>query len=168
MTTTALPSELGPMGTPEGMGTNGDDSSTPFKMRTLSHEDNINRQLDRIAYLRSVGAPWAEAVYQLRDMVVGLEDEEFWDGIPQAVRTSLHDDPDVYERVAAEYAHDGWKGYPCRAIQGVDGRPIYRPTAENLSTALRIIMKLLARRGILWKRKRQTRFAPYGELLEDA
>lgn len=122
-------------------------------------EDAIRHQVDNIAYLRSFGLPWAEAVYQLRDMVVGLEDEEFWDGIPQPLRD------DTTDELREKYARYGWDGVPCRAFEGPGGEPMYRPTPEDLSEQLRIIMRLLYRRGITWKRLRTSRL---GSLDEDA
>lgn len=119
-------------------------------------EDAIARQIDRIAFLRSTGQPWDEAVYQLRDMVVGLEDEEFWDGIPEDVRKSLKKETDEWKRqeITKACAVEGWNGYPVRAFRSPSGQPIYMPTPENLSCAYRIVMRLLSRKGIAWRTRR--------------
>lgn len=101
-----------------------------------------------------MGLPWAEAVYQLRDLLVGLEDEEFWDGIPKGERAKLAAlSEEKQEQAKKQWSVEGWQGYPCRAIPGPTG-PIFKPTAENLSHAYRIIMRLAARRGLSWRTKR--------------
>lgn len=144
-----------------------------FSPKTLTMEQAISVQMDRIAYLRSSGLEWAEAVYQLRDMVVGLEDDQFWDGMPEAIRKKVkeleHPSKDEVKNLSKEdlykmkkraksfreeWSKHGWEGYPIRAYPGPDGEPIYMPTNENLSTALRIIMQLLSRQGIIWRTKR--------------
>jgi len=122
--------------------------------RSIGFEEAISRQLDRIAYLRSMGHPWSEAVYQMRDMVVGLEDEQFWDGVPANARAKimLLDDPEVQEEALAEFAEQGWSTHSVRAYNGPRG-PIFRPSAVDLSKELRIILGLLDRKGMI----RQTR-----------
>lgn len=157
-----MPESLQPDSGPEER----EGSGKVLKARSISHEENINRQLDRIAYLRSAGLPWAEAVFQLRDMVVGLEDEEFWTGIPEDARDRLPQAEEEREQVVEELGRNGWESMPMRAIEAPDGRTVYRPTKAQLSRALRIIMRLLARKGILWRTKTRTRFAPFGEDLE--
>lgn len=148
-----LPPELGPAGGPEQFGQAS--SEQKFAPRNITMEDAIARQLDRIAFLRSTGQEWAEAVYQLRDMVVGLEDDEFWDGIPDAERKDIQKLPYLKrEKVKQEYAVEGWNGYPVRAFRGPGGVPVYMPTSENLSCALRIVMRLLSRKGIAWRTRR--------------
>ncbi len=127
-------------------------------------EDAIARQLDRIAFLRSTGQEWAEAVYQLRDMVVGLEDDEFWDGIPPHVRSEMNKMPKKqWERTQQEWAVEGWNGYPVRAFRGPGGVPVYMPTSDNLSCALRIVMRLLSRSGIAWRTRRVSKLKKWGE-----
>lgn len=156
----AMPSRLQPGG-------HQDEEKNPLKdtvkHRDISHEQNINQQLDRIAYLRSAGLPWAEAVFQLRDMVVGLEDHEFWTGIPPRLYEEHENDSDKLTQLREAYVEYGWDGVSFRAIETSDGRFVYDPTPSDLSKALRIIMRLLARKGILWKKRTRTRFAPYGE-----
>lgn len=131
-------------------------------------EEAYSRQNDRIAYLRSIGQPWAEAVYELRDMLVGLEDEEFWDGIPPHVRKDLEaKSEDEREAIKETYSEHGWSTHRIRAfpIRNAAGEvvPVYRPTPENLSTALRIVRRLATRVGITWKRKRVSRLPSYEE-----
>lgn len=139
-------------------------------------EDAISRQLDRIAFLRSTGQEWAEAVYQLRDMVVGLEDEEFWDGIPDRERSAvLKLTARQQERERAKWSVEGWNGYPVRAfpmtgpngqpVRDADGKivPVYMPTSENLSCALRIVMRLLSRQGIAWRTRRVSKLSKWGQ-----
>lgn len=124
--------------------------------KQLGYEDLISRQLDRIAYLRSMGHPWAEALYQLRDELVGLEDAEFWDGVPPKVRESLKGLDENARRKAVEPYRDlGWNTCPVRAIRGPRG-PIFRPTAEDLSRQLRILMRLLDRHKMLRKSRRES------------
>lgn len=134
---------------PDGEGGN------QFSPRPISLEEAFGRQNDRIAYLRSVGQPWAEAVFELRDLIVGIEDEEFWDGIPAEVRAGLPKQPKPKQEAEREkWAPGGWAAFPCRAIPGPGGRPIYLPTSEELSHARRIVLRLAARRGLTWKTKR--------------
>jgi hypothetical protein len=140
-----LPRDLLPDGSPEDQ----------FAPRPISLEEAFSRQNDRIGYLRSTGLPWAEAVYQLRDLLVGIEDDEFWDGIPATERSRLPKlTEEEAERARQRWAEEGWLGYPCRAIRGPSGQPVFRPTADNLSHAYRIIMRLAARRGLSWRTKR--------------
>lgn len=125
-----------------------------FNPRPISLEEAFGRQNDRIGYLRSMGLPWAEAVFQLRDLLVGIEDDEFWDGIPQPIRASL---PKLtkkkQEETRQKWSVEGWNGYPCRAYPSPHG-PIYRPTAEQLSHAYQIVMRLANRKGLTWKKRR--------------
>lgn len=158
-----LPSGLGPSGAPGGPEDFGQESSVKeFMPRTLSMEENINRQLDRISYLRSMGHPWGEAVYQLRDMIVGLEDDEFFDGIPEGVREDMKKmTKKQREKVLDKYKEQGWDGYPIRAYKASSGRIVYKPTSENLSAALRIVMRLLARQNIVWRSKRVSKLTEW-------
>ncbi len=159
-----LPPELGAAGGPsESFGQASSDQR--FAPRNITMEDAIARQLDRIAFLRSTDQPWSEAVYQLRDMVVGLEDDEFWDGIPPHVRESEKFKKlpaKAREREEKKWAVEGWNGYPVRAFRGPGGQPIFMPTSENLSCALRIIMRLLARSGIVWRTRRVSKLEKWG------
>jgi len=125
--------------------------------RTIGTEEAISRQIDRIAYLRSMGHPWSEAVYQLRDMAVGLEDEQFWDGVPPNARAKIMelDDPEVQKEAFAEFAELGWSTHSVRAFNGPRG-PIFRPSAVDLSKELRIILGLLERKGMRWKTRRSS------------
>jgi hypothetical protein len=136
-----------------------------FAPRPMSTEEALARQEERIAYLRSAGKPWAEAVYQLRDMLVGFEDDEFWDGVPPHLRGQLAALPEEQqERLRAQWAPEGWHGYHVRAIPVRDatGRivPVYRPTAENLSHAYRILRRLMDRCGFVRKTRRVSRLTP--------
>lgn len=125
--------------------------------RSLSMEDVLRRQIDRIAWLRSMGYEWGEAVQQLRDMVVGLEDDEFFDGVPLWRRKKFGNmEHDERMKVFAQYKHEGWDCVPVRAFRGTNGFPVYRPTPDNLSAQLRIILRLLARRKITWRVKRRS------------
>lgn len=139
-----------------------DSSEAYLSTRPISMIDAVRRQIDRIAYLRSVGSPWSEAVQQLRDMLVGLEDEQFWDGLPQDQRQHVADLEEKglrreAHRIRAKYESQGWLGVPVRAVRGAGNRAIWRPTPENLSDQLRILMALLNRNGLLWKTRKTTR-----------
>lgn len=156
-----------------------------LSIRPISMEEAFQRQLDRVAYLRSLNQPWAEPVFQMRDMLHGLEDQEFYDGLPPKAREEVEtiedrlatleaiaEDTDVgpsheqlaeirrlelrVEAIRARYAPEGWLGMPMRAFRGPGGKPIYRPTPDDLSRALRIILRLADRQRITWKRKRRT------------
>jgi hypothetical protein len=129
-----------------------------FTPRLIPTEEQLSRQEERIAYLRSSGQPWAEAVFQLRDMLVGFEDDEFWDGLPGPVRKGLSDqtDDDKAETLT-EWASEGWLNFPCRAIRGRGGEPVYRPTPEDLSHAYRILRRLMDRSGFIRKTRRTSR-----------
>lgn len=133
--------------------------------RPLSTGEAVQRQIDRIAFLRSMGQPWAEAVEMLRDMVVGLEDLEFWDGIPKSERQQLAGLEEAGQRkkaaeLRAKCAPYGWNGVPVRAVPGAGGRPVWKPTPENLGDMLRIILRLLDRRDLLWKVRRSAELPP--------
>lgn len=116
--------------------------------RKITIEEAIARQLDRIAYQRSVGEDWSESVFALRDMIHGQEDAEFWTGLSEEDRTRL--------ATMTPYEADLFRKK--RAVHGWDGMPMNRtpagewvPTTEQLSWALRIILKLLSRRGMTWR-----------------
>ncbi len=120
--------------------------------RNLTIEVNIQHQIDRIGFLRSVGESWQEPVYHLRDLIVGLEDAEFWDGVPAIV------DPESLSVSQREsYSMRGWNGVPCRVLveTNPDGSTIETPdpTPSELSAMFRIILAQLARRGMTWRRK---------------
>lgn len=126
-------------------------------VRPVSAEEAFARQNDRIAFLRSHGLPWAEAVYELRDQLEGLEDPEFWDGIPDSVRPSMAN-MDVKERkkIQEHYAERGWITHSVTFLRYPDGSEEARPTAEELSRELRIIRALATRKGITWRTKRKS------------
>lgn len=141
-----IPKDLAPGGL--GAGTD------QFNPRPISLEEAFGRQNDRIGYLRSMGLPWAEAVFQLRDLLVGIEDDEFWDGVPASIRKTFPTIPKAKAMALQEkWSVEGWNGYPCRAYPGPHG-PIYRPTAEQLSHAYQIVMRLASRKGLTWKKRR--------------
>lgn len=139
-----------PNGTPPGAA-----GSNEFNPRPIPVEEQFGRQNDRLAYLRSMGLPWSEAVFQLRDLLVGIEDQEFWDGIPKNVREEMTKmTPGQRDAAAGRHAGSGWDGITFRAIRGPGGKPVYRPTADELSRAYQIILRLAARKGLTWKTKR--------------
>ena len=149
-----LPSALGASGLP--------DWEDQLNIRPISMEEAFARQNDRIAYLRSIGSPWAEAVYELRDLLVGLEDREFWDGIPEDEREKIQNLPlEKREIENLKFSPEGWLTHKVRAFpaRGPGGTvvPVYRPTSENLSQELRIVRRLANRRGITWRTKRVSR-----------
>lgn len=100
---------------------NGEPVAKPVRI-----EETVIRQIDRINYLRSTGQPWGEALEVLRDMVVGLEDDEF---------------------------DDQWERRSIRAVKGPDGLPLFLPTVQDMRRSLTIIMALLTRRRITWRRQ---------------
>ncbi len=182
-----LPPELGPSGPPDAYGQ--DSSEERIAPRNITMEEAISRQLDRIAYLRSVGLPWSEALYQIRDMVVGLEDEEFWDGVPKEKREHLEKlqeelkkldprNPEHWPRrrrlneqikeIREAHEEDGWETHSVEFYEKTlaDGsvKEVYKPSAQNLSTELRIIMRLLARAGVSWRVRRSSRLKPWDKL----
>ncbi len=134
-----------------------DQSSTTSHHRTgkiISQVDSLTRQKERIDYRRTNGLPWAEAVFALRDDVVGQEDQEFFDGLPAKKRVEVKKLEDAGKQGAADtirekYASLGWDGLVFRAKRGRTG-PKYRPTHAQLSRAYRIILRLLDRQGLLW------------------
>lgn len=150
----------------------GDAGDRRFLPRPITMEEAVGRQIDRIAYLRSVGQPWAEAVFMLRDLVVGLEDDEFWDGVPEGVRSGLEGkSSEERQTVVDRWKPEGWRGVPVRAYRGPGGATVYRPSGENLSNLLRIVMRLLARRGVAWRTRRRSDLGPrfnQGVLDDDA
>lgn len=160
-----MPDGLKPQG---GLVRAGDDGEEdPLENVRTGHipiEEALSRQVDRIAYLRSAGLAWGEAVLHLRDMVVGLEDEEFYDGIPDEVRAQVQDGQVSIEQARERYAEYGWQSCSVRAYETEDGGVVLDPSPSDLSKLYRIIQRLLARKGLVYKRKTRTRFAPYGEL----
>lgn len=118
-------------------------------VRQLRYEDTLNRQVDRIAYLRSLGRPWAEALYQFRDMVVPIEDEQFRDGVPPKERERIKGLPEAQQKKELErWAEDGWDTHRCPARPGPWG-PVFKPTPQVQSAQLRMIMRLLERQKML-------------------
>lgn len=133
--------------------------------RALSMSDRVGEQVSLIAYLRSTGAPWEEAVYQLRDMIVGIEDAQFWDGVPDNLRATVEQGGPAARRILAECAPYGWKTAPVRAYtighdENGEPVPLLRPTPEQLSNLFRIVMALLTRRRITW-RPREEAYIPH-------
>lgn len=129
----------------------GEATSVQPNPRSITIEDNVLNQIDRIGYLRSIGEDWKEPVFHLRDLIVGLEDEEFWDGTPMNIRNKTLSDDEK-----KEYADRGWRTIKVRMrIKKVDGQVIESldPLPEELSKMLRIILALLARRNMTWRRR---------------
>jgi hypothetical protein len=116
--------------------------------RHLNIEGLIMNQIDRIGYLRSIGEEWDEPMFHLRDLIVGLEDSEFWDGIPAQVRGKLTD------AQKEEYAQRGWDGLKIQIhTDPKTGSEILCPTPAELSLMFRLVMGLMARRGMSWRRQ---------------
>lgn len=136
----------------------GPDSIDRPMPKQLNLEDALMRQLDRIAYLRSMGHPWSEALYQLRDMMVGFEDAQFWDGVPPGQRKQIDalDDLEAQKRLRRPFKEEGWATHSVRAFPTARG-PVFRPTAEELSRQLRMVMRLLDRQGMIKKTRKESR-----------
>lgn len=131
----------------------GEATSVQPNPRPITIEDAVMNQIDRIGYLRSIGEEWKEPVFHLRDTLVGLEDEEFWDGIPMNLRGKKEQ---ISEEDLEEYKDRGWQTIKVQnRIIKKDGRSIeyLDPLPEELSKMLRILMALLARRGMTWRKR---------------
>lgn len=131
----------------------GEASTVQPNPRSITIEDNVLHQIDRIGYLRSVGEDWKEPVFHLRDLIVGLEDDEFWDGIPMNLRKKQDK---ISEQDMKEYVDRGWRSIKVRMrIRLENGKEIESldPLPEELSKMLRIILALLARRNMTWRRR---------------
>lgn len=131
----------------------GEASTVQPNPRSITIEDNVLHQIDRIGYLRSVGEEWKEPVFHLRDLIVGLEDEEFWDGIPMNLRKKQDK---ISPTDLQEYTDRGWRSIKVRMrIRLEQGKEIESldPLPEELSKMLRIILALLARRNMTWRRR---------------
>lgn len=126
--------------------------------RQIDFEMGLARQLDRIAFRRSNGLPWDEALYHLRDSMVGYEDEQFWDGIPPKERKRIKALADVKARkeAAEAWAGQGWETMHVRAYR-VGHRVIFKPTGEQMSRQLRIVLQLIDRSGMRRKVRQQSR-----------
>lgn len=132
-----------------------DDGLQNLTVGRISMEEAFSRQNDRILYLRSLGKPCTEAVMALMDMLAGLEDQEFYDGIPAKVRAELAKKPkEEQEALAEEYSTRGWNALPIRGLPGPGGRVIYRPTPDDLAAIYRLTLGLAHRLGLAWKQKR--------------
>lgn len=147
--------------------------------KSLQSIDLVRRQLDRISYLRSAGLPWGPAVEMLRDLVVGLEDPQFFDGLPAQERKRVEElEKDASDKKALrraqeirdQYKHLGWNGVPMQAICMTHGRvahapqptcrPRFKPRPDNLSDQLQIVMSLLGRKNLLWKTRTASPLPP--------
>lgn len=111
-------------------------------LRNLSIEDVLRRQLDRVAYLRSSGLDFSEAVLMLRDLLVGVEDDEFFDGVPATVRGT--------EGAREAYAERGWDTMVVTASSS-GGRAVLTPSNAELGVMLRCLTALMARRGLTFR-----------------
>lgn len=151
-------------------------------MKAMQTMDIVRRQVDRILFLRSTGGPWGAAVEGLRDVLVGLEDQQFWDGMPLAVRKKVKEleaDPSdkksrkAAKELRAKYAVQGWDGVPVAwtpievrvLVPGtsetrLEVRQKLQPNAENLSDMFRIMLHLLHRHGLLWKTRLDSALPP--------
>lgn len=129
----------------------GEKPSIEPNARALRIEDLVLHQIERIGYLRSLGQPWTEPVTHLRDLIVGLEDDEFWTGFPEGVKKENLSDEEIQE-----YELRGWNKLRIRVKTRRVGKVTIRepdPTPQELSLMVRIIMALLARQGMTWRRK---------------
>lgn len=128
---------------------------TDLAIRPISMEEAFGRQNDRVLYLRSIGKPYGEAVLGLLDLLSGLEDEEFYDGIPSPVRKRLKDmPPEELAITKARYRPRGWDGLRIRGRMGFGGIIAYRPTPDDLAAIYRLTLGLAARMGLSWRQKR--------------
>lgn len=109
-----LPAGFGPIKTEE--------AAAPHR---LHHEENINRQVQLCVYLRSTEQPWSEAVFGLRSLCIGLEDELF---------------------------NDAWRDWKCHAKR-VDGEIVWTPTNTDTANAFALLMELLSRWGMTFKKR---------------
>lgn len=150
---------LEPAGLPE--------EAEKLSTRSISIEEQFSRQSDRVAYLRSMGQPWSESLYALRDLLTGVEDLQFWDGIPPDQREALDGmSEEQREELRQRCARSGWSTIDIRAFPGPDGEPIYKPSAEDLSRQLRIVLGLAQRLGITWKYDRASKLPQYDDFLQ--
>lgn len=128
----------------------GENTDVTANPRKLNIEGKIDNQLDRIGYLRSIGEDWTEPLFHLRDLVVGLEDDEFWNGVPERLEGQ-----DLSEDELKEYHSRGWNGVEIdvELMEDSNGGLIEEPcpTPQQLSQMLRIIMALFARTGMSWR-----------------
>lgn len=83
----------------------------------------------------------------LRDLIVGLEDEEFRTGVPDLARASAS------QEEIALYEERGWDTMMMRRKTLEDGRSVLDPTPSELSDALQVIMGRLARANLTWRMK---------------
>jgi hypothetical protein len=109
-----MPPGFGPIQTTEAV--------APHRLR---HEENINRQVQLCVYLRSIGEDSSEAVFALRSLCIGLEDEIF---------------------------QKEWKEFKCHAKK-VDGQVVWTPTNTDSAEAFAILMGLLSRWGMTFKKR---------------
>lgn len=122
--------------------------------RGLTIEDAVMNQIDRIGFLRSLGKDWKEPLFHLRDILIGLEDNEFFNGIPMNLQ-------DKQDKIKAEhletYRARSWDAIPVRMRSAKDEAGNIEewldPTPIELSKMLQILMALLARRNMTWRRK---------------
>lgn len=139
---------------PESVALHGEATTIQPNPRSITIEDNVLHQIDRIGYLRSIGQDWKEPVFHLRDILVGLEDEEFWNGIPMNLQSKKDK---LKEEDLKEYKERSWTDVPCtmRSIKDDQGnvQEYLDPSAIELSKMLQILMALLARRGMTWRRR---------------
>ena len=138
----------------------------------LHAEDIVRRQIDRIGYLRSVGMDWSEALLQLRDELVGLEDYEFKYGIPDRVMKHLvsctdnprwrqPDWPDVVPGACSHvtpseldrYMERGWETMTIDGTETEEGEQIFDPSPQDLARMNRILHGLMSRQGLMWRQR---------------
>lgn len=126
--------------------------------RPLAYEENLNQQLHTISIIRSRGGDWSEALYQLRDLLVGREDAQFFDGIPPEDRERIKamDDPKQQRKAREAFREMGWDTHVVPWVQGPRG-PIFRPTPQDLSHELRLLMGLMNRQKMLQRTQHTSR-----------
>ena len=139
---------------PSPMALHGEATTIQPHPRPITIEDNVMNQIDRIGYLRSTGQSWVEPVFHLRDLIVGLEDEEFWTGLPMNLgKDKLNA---LTPEQKQQYSERGWNTMRVQERVVKQGTRVIKfldPTPSELSLMLRIMMALMARRNMTWRRR---------------
>lgn len=103
----------------------GDQSS--IKARRLDYASMLQRQVDRILFLRTTGQDWSEALEALADAMLPLADKQFT---------------------------QEWEDRRVAGVRRPDGSWRLCPTKADQRTAFRLLMGLLGRREVLVEERR--------------
>lgn len=140
-------------------------------VKALQIMDHVHLTLNSIRECRRAGEYRGHLVDHLNQLLIGIRDDTFWDGLPEEAREKVHALEAAGDKKAMHQARKirelywpmGWQGVSVRAIPNADGSARFLPTSQDIDQMEEILMQLLHRKGLLWKTRLHSPLPPVPE-----